>query len=255
MTNWLTVVTVVKDDPDGLRATSESLARQDLYGVEWTVIDSSRDRERTRALVDASGIACEYHWVTPTGIYPAMNEGLFAASGTYCYFLNAGDTLNGDDALSNLRLVTAEGDPEWLCCRVTVQASSGQEVVTPQWDFKAEKQRFFARGVFPPHQGTVAKTQLLRDAGGFDASYRIAADYALALRLSTVADPLMIDRSLATFREGGVSSVKGQDSFKEFHRARREVFLPTGSAAVREQLDTWVHFGKVWTYRTLIARR
>jgi hypothetical protein len=184
-----------------------------------------------------------------------MNEGLVAATGTYCYFLNAGDTLNGDDALSELRAETAATHPSWLCFRVTVRSPTGQEVVTPQWDFLAEKKRLFARGVFPPHQGTVAQTRLLRDAHGFDATYRIAADYALALRMSQFSDPLMVDRSLATFNEGGVSSVKWRESFKEFHRARRDVFRPTGIAAAREQIDTLWHLGKVWTYRTFMARR
>jgi hypothetical protein len=40
---WLTVVTVVKDDPAGFAATVESLAAQDLSAVEYVVVDGSAD--------------------------------------------------------------------------------------------------------------------------------------------------------------------------------------------------------------------
>ena len=46
---WLSVVTVVKDDADGLRASVASLAHQDRHGVEHLVIDSSAAADLIRA--------------------------------------------------------------------------------------------------------------------------------------------------------------------------------------------------------------
>jgi hypothetical protein len=95
---------------------------------------------------------------------------------------------------------------------------------------------------------------LLEQIGGFDTSYRIAADYAAFLRLSQLADPLIVDYVIAEFFEGGVSSVNWQESFREFHRARRSILQPTGTAALREQFETRVHFAKVFAYKELILR-
>jgi hypothetical protein len=69
-----------------------------------------------------------------------------------------------------------------------------------------------------------------------------------------MADPLVVDYVIAEFFEGGVSSVKWQESFREFHRARRLILQPTGTAALREQFETRVHFAKVFVYRELILR-
>ena len=38
---WLSIITVVKDDPEGFARTAESIAGQNLKGVEWVVIDGS----------------------------------------------------------------------------------------------------------------------------------------------------------------------------------------------------------------------
>jgi glycosyltransferase len=128
-------------------------------------------------------------------------------------------------------------------------------VVTPHWDYAAEKKNLFSRGFFPPHQGTVVRSDLLRGIGGFDTTYRIAADYAAFLRLSQAADPLQLSYVLATFREGGASTQNWQESFAEFHRARLSILHPSGVGRAREQASTWWHFAKVYAYREVINRK
>ena len=251
MTPWLTVITVVRDDPQGLEATMASLSEQDRTGVDVLVVDSSADRAHAPRAAD--GLA-RVEWTEPRGIYPAMNTGLSSAVGEYVYYLNAGDTLHSSDVLANLAGVTLDARPAWLFGRVEVVGADGTRVVTPAWDYAREKAALFARGLFPPHQGTVARTALLRDVGGFDTAYRIAADYAAFLRLSCQADPLVIDQVLATFHEGGASTQHWQESFREFHRARREILRPTGLAAVQERASTAWHFSKVFAYREVALR-
>ena len=119
---------------------------------------------------------------------------------------------------------------------ITDQVSKNS-ITTPQWDYQKEKKNFFARGLFPPHQGTITSTQLLRDLGGFDTQYSISADYALA-----------------NFVTGGVSTHKWRESFRQFHEARTEILKPQGLGAMYEQFWTRWHLTKVWTYRELIAR-
>jgi hypothetical protein len=97
------------------------------------------------------------------------------------------------------------------------------------------------------------RTDLLRTVGGFDARYRIAADYAAFLQVSLLADPVVLDFVIADFFEGGASTSHWRAAFKEFHRARLEVFAPQGSDRLREQWDTWFGVTKVWAYRNVVA--
>ncbi len=120
-----------------------------------------------------------------------------------------------------------------------------------RWDYQSEKRALFARGLFPPHQATIVSTESLRSVSGFNTEYSIAADYAAALALSQVADPVMTDRVIATFVEGGVSTTRWKESFREFHRARREIFEPKGFQSLGEHLNYWRHFTTVTFVRRL----
>lgn len=246
---WLSVITVVRDDVEGFRRTLASLSAQDLEGVEFVVIDGSSD---PAGIPQALGsVHARYQWVAPSGIYPAMNAGLEAASGEFIYFANAGDTFASDLVLARVRPLLA--GQSWGFGPVEIVEQSGRTVVTPRWDYSRERAALFSRGHFPAHQGTFVRRELLLAVGGFDTSYAIAADYAMALKLSTIAEPVEIDVVIAQFHEGGTSTQRWQESFREFHRARREILAPTGLDAARERWHTGTHFGAVWLGRNVVA--
>ena len=114
------------------------------------------------------------------------------------------------------------------------------------------KNSCFSRGRFPPHQGTIANRQALLDLGGFDTSYRIAADYALFLKLSLRAEPSISADSIALFHEGGLSTIAWRESLSEFHRARREILKPSGLTGATEWLNTQIGIAKATIYRRLM---
>ena len=250
---WLTVVTVVKDDLAGLEKTIRSLVEQvDLSGVEYLVIDSSENSATVETVVKDSLIAgALFSWCEPQGIYAAMNTGLSLARGKYIYYLNAGDLLADPHVIADLKQTIEAVNPAWIVGRVEISEVSDKTVVSESWDYHAEKRALFARGLFPPHQGTIVRTESLRAAGGFDAKYSISADYAAALSLSLVSDPFMTDRVIATFFEGGVSTERWQDSFREFHQARRLILKPQGFASLVECFHYGKHFASVWLARHL----
>jgi GT2 family glycosyltransferase len=180
-----------------------------------------------------------------------MNSGLKLATGRYVQFMNAGDEYARHDVLRDLRTVIETAQPVWMYGQVAFVSESGREIVPPPFDYEAEKAACFSRGRFPPHQGTVVSTAALRAVGGFDQSYRIVADYAVALRLSLVTDPLELPTVIARFHEGGISTTRWRDSLREFHRARVSILQPTGVAALRERLETAAQYAKMGVARML----
>lgn len=248
----LSIVTVVKDDPEGLRLTLDSVLPCLDERTQVTVIDGSRDAEETTRIVGGFGShRVDFHWSAPAGVYPAMNEGLRHSVGDYVLFLNAGDELYAPMALESTLTTLEREAPRWLVARVAFDDGSGSVVMPPQFDYAVEQKHHFARGVFPPHQGTVARRQDLLALGGFDESYRITADYKVALQLSTIADPILSDVILATFHEGGVSGTHWQDSMKEFRRARQEVYGLHGWPKLRDDLVSGVQYAKMFAARAL----
>ena len=254
----LSLITVVKDDTEGFQRTLESVTMQtmattEVACLEWLVIDGSNEQSAVPALLaiaDNPNTRCQ--WSAPQGVYPAMNTGLAQATGDYVLFLNAGDELS-DPTTAETIITTLQRDrPLWLFGQVCFVSENGNRVTPPPMDYAREREASFSRGRFPPHQGTIVKRQALIDNGGFDTSYRIAADYAACLRLVQQQDPVVIDETIAVFYEGGLSTNAWRESMREFHRARRDILRPRGAAAVREWVNTQLGVAKAALYRRLV---
>lgn len=250
----LTVITVVKDDPVGLRLTLDSLLSQDLSQSQVVVLDGSSDPRAVRDLLaEFPSAAIECHWREPRGVYPAMNDGIALATGRYVHFLNAGDAYVDSDVVAQVLGHLDSTKPLWAYGTVRFVAESGAPVATPTWHYQDERRHWFARGRFPAHQGVFVATDELRRQGGFDTSYRIVADYASILKCSLLAAPLELGLTVAEFREGGLSSAAWREGLREFHRARREILRPRGLAALAEQAYSARALMATTAYRALWA--
>lgn len=247
----LTIITVVKDDPIGLKRTVASVDQQRIdEPFEHLIVDSSsvplaRQGDSPSGAVQRSVVV-----TPPRGVYPAMNVGIERAQGEYLWFINAGDTFMSTDSVSTMYGLLVSS-PVWVVGRVRITDQAGRSVDSSLWEFEAEARHSFARGVFPPHQATTVSARELRDLGGFDTSYTVAADYHAALRLACRSEPVITDSVLACFSEGGLSTQHWRTAHREFHRARREVLRPQGVSAVSERSWTALTFGKEFVYRSL----
>jgi len=241
MDHRLSIITVVKDDLPGFRRTLASLAASSskaLDDSEWIVVDSSAQSEAIPRAVQEAPVSRQLIWTPPEGVFEAMNAGLAMASGDYVYFLNAGDVLHSAASLSAIHAGLNETSPTWLYGQVAFVDQLGVLTVPPRFNYFKEERALFARGRFPPHQGTVVSRRVLVELGGFDVRYRIAADYALVLRLSQMSAPTEMTEVIAVFAVGGLSQMQWRDSVREFHAARQDIFTPRGSIRVKETLYT-----------------
>lgn len=242
----LSVITVVKDDPTGLRNTLDSESQQervDPTQLQFVVIDGSSPSLED-LVADSGPPNVSYIWQKPQGIFSAMNFGVSHAQGDYVLFLNAGDTLFDIQVLSQLIDFLESGSPTWAYGRVQFTSPSGEDLTEPSWSYTAERSRLFARGLFPSHQGTVMQLNLINTLGGFDETYQITSDYHLMLKASKQSQPEFIPFPIARFQQGGASTQNWRTAVAEFHRARTSVFEPRGFTRLQEWTDTAVGFAK-----------
>lgn len=95
----VSLITVVRNDADGLRRTLQSTAAQTFRNFQLVVVDGASVDGTTELVRMAHGVDV---WLSEPdeGIYHAMNKGIARAAGEWLLFMNAGDEFDGPDALA-----------------------------------------------------------------------------------------------------------------------------------------------------------
>ena len=98
----LSIITINRNNAEGLRETMGSVFRQTYCDFEYIVIDgASTDGSAEYIRAHADQLT---YWVSEkdTGIYNAMNKGVRAAKGEYLLMLNSGDFLVDDRVIERI---------------------------------------------------------------------------------------------------------------------------------------------------------
>ncbi|MFM2429983.1 MAG: hypothetical protein RLZZ511_1196 [Cyanobacteriota bacterium] len=100
----LSVITITKDDPDGLLQTCRSVRRQVCQPQEHIIIDSSESNDYAPEVIAYLKLDNVYYLHGPdAGIYDGMNKGALIAQCEYLHFLNSGDTYTNQDSIEAIR--------------------------------------------------------------------------------------------------------------------------------------------------------
>jgi glycosyltransferase len=179
MPERVTIVTVAYNSAATIADTLASVECQSWPDIEHIVVDGGSD-DGTDKIVGKAGRVSRFVSEPDRGIYDAMNKGLRMATGGIVGFLNADDVLASPDAIA--KLSTAIGERDAVYADLAYVSGTAPCRVVRYWRSGAYERSRLVRGWMPPHPTFYARTGLLRAAGGFDASMRIAADYDLMVR-------------------------------------------------------------------------
>jgi len=240
------VVTVTKDDLNGLKRTWRSLAAQDFHDWEWIVVDGASG-DGTRQWLESLEPGPDWSSEPDRGIFDAMNKGLDRARGRYVLFLNGGDELAGPDVLSRAEAVLGVLEPEPVLAygdAVNVDRA-GREFPSP-----AKSPGFAPWGMIGRHQAMFFS---LAGMGGmrYSEEYNLAADYALVcvlVRDHGASDGILrLDLTVARFHLGGTGTVRRMQGLAECFRIRRRVLSRSWAfAALAYVLELGLHGLKKW---------
>ena len=223
------IVTITKNNLDGLKRTHKSLGAQTCRDYEWIVVDGGSS-DGTKSYLQ--GTKAIWSSGRDKGIYDAMNKAIPEVSGDYVLFLNAGDMLAGPRVLARI-------DSAIRACRKTPAFVYGDSCeTTADRKLAAKKSRphkSYRRGMFTHHQAMLYRRERLQKMR-YNLDYRIAADYDLTCRFlrvpktSTCYAPL----PLCIFESGGTSQVNADKGRREQAAIRNRLRLcdPLTNAAI-----------------------
>ena len=204
------IITVCLNEREAIRDTCESIVTQTNRDFEWIVTDggsSDGTLEILRQYEDSMDCLISE---PDTGIYNAMNKGAVKASGQYLIFMNGGDRFACADALL---MASKAPKAQMLYGDVYLSNTSGDVKTYPD----VVESGYMLRKMIP-HQTTFYERTTFEAVGGYDESYKIAADYDLYVRLFELEriSHQHIPHPIAIFDLEGISNSK------EFRQLRKQ---------------------------------
>jgi glycosyltransferase len=223
----ISVVTAVRNARLTIEACLDSVASQSHADRQHIVVDGLSTDGTTEVIRKRRAGIDEFISEQDTGIYNALNKGIARATGDVIGFLHADDLYAHRDVLA--KVATAFRDPEIAVIYGDLLYVSKADVDRPIRYWKAGEfmPRELARGWMPPHPTMYVRREIYAELGGFDESYRIAADYDSVLRIFAREGlrATYIPEVLVKMRVGGASNASLRNVLRksaEDYRALRQ---------------------------------
>jgi glycosyltransferase involved in cell wall biosynthesis len=233
----ISIITVCFNSALTIADTVASVSRQSYENIEHIFVDGASSDEtlsviRSSALRQGSILS-----ESDQGIYDAMNKGLRLATGDIIGFLNADDFYPTPDVLKTVAHTMAANGVDCcygdLCYVQQVNLSS----VVRYWHSSPFVSGMFARAWAPPHPTFFVRRETYERLGGFNLSYKIAADAELMARFLEVGkiSSCYIPAVLVHMRLGGTTNRSLRNVIKQNLEIRR-AYLALGLSF------SWVRF-------------
>lgn len=208
----LNIVTVTKDDLEGLAATIRSTRQLRAHpGVRQIIVDGSSAPIQNKVqdlLADEDNV--DYLWQEANGIASAFNLGLREANGEWVWFLNGKDEVH------------PKLDPSIF---MKILGASNGKILIYELEFMQSGLRYShppITALWPPvmfwvpHPATLIKRELFEKYGYFKEIFKIAMDGEIWFRFLSkdiVVD--MLSMPIALYDEGGLSHSQSRETARE----------------------------------------
>lgn len=168
----LTIITVNRNNADGLERTIKNILGQTFSDYEYIIIDG-KSTDRSLEVIKKYSDNVSY-WVSEPdlGVYDAMNKALILANGDWVAFMNSGDVYFSDNTLMEIYESGVFNDKNIdVIYGNTVNKFPWGDLYTPASDISLLNQRMpFC------HQSSFIRTHIAKEIN-FDLKYRISSDY------------------------------------------------------------------------------
>lgn len=222
----VSIVTINRNNTEGLRRTLLSANRQKVKYKELLVVDASdKDHSRDAKQLTSNFENAQFINQPNHGIYEAMNQGLHLTRGEWIWFMNSGDEFNGEDSIGRVQQVISRN-----CAEVYV---GGHKVFGKNYEKKVSEVEGFAdtRQIAYVlrqlnHQSTIYKRSALMAINGYDVGWHYCADYASIISISLKGGPktVFFFPTVISLRErGGLTDNNLVKVQWEKHRIRRRL--------------------------------
>lgn len=242
----LSIVTINRNNANGLRETLRSVASQTGGEIEHVIVDgASTDdsveviKEYVREVETRKTRVSTILWKSEpdSGIYNAMNKGIAMAHGDYIQILNSGDRLASDEVTKRMIDRLSEEELPSILYGNMVKVFSDGHTLRDRC-FAGQDITFlgFYTGTLN-HSPAYIKRSLFDRYGKYDESYKIVSDWTWYMEAIVFGDetPVYADIDVTLFDMTGISETNTELTRRE----RRDYLEKRIHPSILKDYDEW----------------
>ncbi|MCA0132438.1 glycosyltransferase family 2 protein [Winogradskyella alexanderae] len=208
----VSIITATYNSEKTIEKALRSVLNQTHDNIESIIVDG-QSRDETEVIVkhlitQYPSRSIRWHSEQDDGIYDALNKGINMASGDVIGFVHSDDLLASPDILQNMVNIFETENCDGVYGDLKYVQFNDPERVVRFWKSQAFKSGLLKKGWMPPHPTVFLGRSVYERLGGFDTTFKIAADYDFLLRLFLTSSFSIhyIPKTITLMRLGGVSN-------------------------------------------------
>jgi len=204
----ISVITAVYNNCTTIVDALESALCQSYSDVDLVVIDGGSTDGTLEILYQYSDRLGKLVSGPDSGIYDALNKGIYYSKGDVIGFLHSDDVFENKEVLSKVAAAFRDPNVDAIYGDLVYVRNDDIGGVVRYWKSGTYDKLALSRGWMPPHPTFYVRRAVYERLGGFDTQYLIAADYDLILRFLAVGKihAFYIPEVLVRMRLGGISN-------------------------------------------------
>ena len=231
----LSIITITRNNADGLEKTLRSVWNQTRKDFECVVVDGASTDGSVEIIEHYSTLFQDrMRWVSEPdkGIYNAMNKAIRMASGDYLQFVNSGDILASDDVTERMHIALENNQrPAILYGNMLKDMPKG--VIVRDKCFAGQEMTMlgFYVGTLN-HSPAYIRRSLFEQYGPYDETLKIVSDWKWYLKAIVFGEekPVYADIDVTLFDMTGISETNKVLIAEERNHVLDQ-FLPTAILA------------------------
>lgn len=204
----ISVITITYNSEKTLRDTIESVLGQSYKDIEYIIVDG-KSKDSTCDIVREYGDRIsQFVSEKDNGLYDALNKGIRMATGDVVGFMHSDDIYASPDSLKLIAEAFVVKNVDSVYGDLVYVDKDDTSKIVRFWRSGKFSRTRALTGWMPPHPTFYMKREVYNLRGGFNTTFKIAADYESILRylvrfkVSTYYIPIILVR----MRVGGESN-------------------------------------------------
>lgn len=206
----VSIITATYNSASTIKMCMDSVLNQTYDDIEYIIVDGGSKDETLSYIKEKATEHPEivFNSEPDKGIYDALNKGIKKATGDVVGFVHSDDFLAENNIITDIANSFKRENVDGVYGNLHYVALENTDKVIRNWVSNPFQSKLLKQGWMPAHPTLYLKKELYDEYGGFNLSYKIAADYDFILRIFKQEHLkfCFIPKTVVKMRLGGASN-------------------------------------------------